>query len=462
YLLSWPLLLVPIVGFLIYLGRKYYTSQKSKVKSQKSKLIPNSFTPSSIWTWLTVFLVGGYLLSSLNINKDARYILPLLPVLSLLLAVGLLSWRGRWQYAIRTGTITISILLMVLNLFPLGGSFLTQILSPHVQHYPYLGQSWPHEAVIAEIIKTSPYLRSTLGVLPSTPEINQHNFSYYGKRAKSQVAGRQVGVRKSEIEQDARSLDWFLTKTGDRGSVPGSQAAMVQRVEQSSDFQQQQHWPLPDRSTLKLYHRTIPATEVQPFSPSRTQVQLERVILPDKAPPGSLVPVTYQWSGAWEQLQSGIVLLTWQHEKSCRDMMAVSCPFQNSFWLHDHGIAMGALDPGHLTADQFSPTFQAIERTAMFPNRDAVPGKYRLSATYLNRETGETYPIIVPPVTLTLDPTAAATPAAELDLVTQLRRLAPDLAQGLKGLEPIFAQIARINQYDPLQDYLVQTDKALS
>ena len=36
------------------------------------------------------------------------------------------------------------------------------------------------------------------------------------------------------------------------------------------------------------------------------------------------------------------------------------------------------------------------------------------------------------------------------------------MAQGIAGLEPIFAQTARINQYDGKQDYLTQAELSLS
>jgi tetratricopeptide (TPR) repeat protein len=171
------------------------------------------------------------------------------------------------------------------------------------------------------------------------------------------------------------------------------------------------------------------------------------------------VPVTYQWIGAWEQLQSGIVLLTWQQ--------AAQGASQNR-WLHDHGIGMGELHSGSLSASQMGKAgelrsgFQVTERMSMLPPADIPAGTYTLEATYLNRQTGETYPIAVPPVTLSIDPTASATPAPELDLVTQLRTLAAELPKGPKALEPVFEQTGRINQYDPIQDYLVQAEQALN
>ena len=439
YLLSWHLLLIPVTGLLIYLGRKYIYRQSSNRNS--------THVSRQIWIWLGIFLIGGYLLSSLNINKDARYILPLLPVLSLVLAVGLLSWRSRWRKYILWATASLGTILMLLNIFPSGVGNIASAFSPRTQRYPYTGKPYPHPEVIAEITKTSPYLRTTLGVLPSTPEINQHNFSFYGKQNNAQVSGRQVGVRESEILQDSRSLDWFLTKTNDQGSIPESQPAMVKLIEQGQDFKLHKSWQLPDNSQLKLYHRDRPLIRVSkslrlPVSPSPSL----QVSLPNSSPPGAAIPITYQFTGDRQKLQSGIVLLTWKHETN-----------PDAFWIHDRGIGMGAIIP---VADDNS--IQVTERTAMLPPEDTQPGKYYLEATYLNRNTRETQTLNSAPVTITIDLQATATPAPELDLVSQLRNTAPKMAESIEGLEPIFVQTARINQYDAQQDYLQQAELTLS
>ncbi|NEN95002.1 MAG: phospholipid carrier-dependent glycosyltransferase [Moorea sp. SIO3I7] len=580
YLISWPLLLIPIVGLLIY-GLKYGLKQSAIAKSNN---LPSPHPPIWSLTWLGVFIVGGYLLCSLNINKDARYILPLVPVLSLFLAYGLTCWTNRWGKPMRWSTVGLATVLMMLNLFPLGGRGLTQLLSPRVQHFPYLGQPWPHPKVIAEIIKTQPYLRSNLGVLPSTPDINQHNFNYYGALANFQVYGRQVGTQAKQVKQDMRSLSWFLTKTGAQGSIPESQAAIVQAVEQGTEFELHQTWELPDASQLKLYHKRQPPIAVKPLSikpvgdqssikptsfngnaslakrpryansntlSSSPRVKLDQVTVPETSPAGVPIPVTYQWTGSWEQLQSGIVILTWQPVelfakrgllakvgklkvnklKVVRVRAASALPKAWPFgqgstetnlqpstetnlqpstetnlqpstetnlqpstetnlqpstetnlqpstdtnlqpstdtnlqpsthgWLHDHGIAMGELHSSQLPPA--NAEFEVIERMAMFPPADIPAGSYTLKATYLNRQTRETYPIQVPTVTLTIDPAATPIAAPELDLITQMRILSTNLPKGLNGLEPVFEETARINQYDPIQDYLEQADLALS
>ena len=453
YLLSWCLLLVPIVGLILFV---IFRNKKNQPPSPHPHI-----SPIFKWTWLAIFLLGGYLLSSLNINKDARYILPLLPVLSLILSVGLLSWANYWQKYVRWGTIILATVLMLLNIFPLGGNFLTAKLSPRVQNYPYTGKVFPHLEVVQEIINTSPYLRSTLGVLPSTPEINQHNFSFYGGQYSFQVAGRQVGVRQEEVKQDARSLDWFITKTGDQGSIPEAQSAIVKLVEEGGDFTLKKSWQLPDHSSLNLYHRLQPSVEVKsielPVGKSDT-ISLKNIIVPPIAPPGTPIPVTYEWTGSWAKLRSSIVLLTWSRvSKETKKVAKSQISNSQSMWLHDRSIGMGALDFG-----KDEEAYQVIEKTAMLPPGNTLAGKYTLSAKYLDRETGETYPLTIPLVEITIAPNAKPIPAPELDLVTQLRTIAPTMAEGITGLEPIFAQTARINQYDAKQDYLSQAELALS
>jgi 4-amino-4-deoxy-L-arabinose transferase-like glycosyltransferase len=426
---SFPLLLVPIFALLLYWG------VRGNVET----------TRWVVFRWLGVFWIGAYLLSSLNMNKDDRYVLPYLPVLTVILAFGLTRFQGLWAKRVRWGTVGLAILLMLFNLFSMGGvlGWMTQAFVQQ-EHYPYTGKQFPHEEVISQMIKTEPYLRSTLGVLPSTPTINQHNFNYYGALQDFHVYGRQVGTRKKFLEQDARSLRWFLTKSGDQGSVPEVQGMMVRRIETSPNFELNKTWNLPDGSLLKLFHLKAPPLEVKPLDDGNTGITLSQVIVPEKTPPGVPVSVTYIWNGSWKELAEGIVLLTWRHE--------------NNSWLHDHGIAMGTLRNSQFSKEQL---VQVTEKMAMLPPVDTTPGIYTLEAIYLNRSGEHRTVPIIPKVTIEINAQATPTPAPELDLVTQLRNLAVKLPQGTKRLEQIFDEIGRINQYDTVQDYLVQTQLSM-
>ncbi len=470
---SWPLLLIPLVGFILYYWRNRADS--------RSILHLNSCR------WLAVFWVGSYLINSLNLNKDDRYVIPYLPVLSIFLAYCLTLWPSRWGRQIRWGTIGLAMLAMLFHMWPLGGGFghsLVEFVSPGNSSYPYLGKEWPHREVIAEIIATEPYLQSTLGVLPSTPEINQHNLNYYGALANFQVYGRQVGTNLKEVPQDVRSLAWFLTKTGPQGSIrekiKKAQNAAVAAIETGGKFQLQKNWVLPDNTNLNLYRKRVQPVEIEPLHEARSQVQLDQVTVAASSVPGVALPVTYTWSGPWQQLQSGLVLVTWQNQQS-----GDFAPGKTVRILHDRAIASSTLHPGMLEADKFAVGFRVVDRTAMLIPANIAPGRYTLQATYLDRKTGETYPIQVPQVTVKIDaePVVMRSQAPrgnedekklkiaeqvpenedkpELDLVTQLREMAVNLPQGLPGLEPVFEQIGRINQYDPTQDYTVQAEQAL-
>ncbi len=468
--ISWPLLLIPLVGFLLY----YWRNRQDSL----------SIVYLKSCRWLAVFWVGAYLINSLNLNKDDRYVVPYLPVVAIFLAYCLTLWPKRWGQQIRWCTIGFAILIMLFHMWPLGGSWgnsLVQIVSPGNSSYPYLGKEWPHREVIAEIIDTEPYLQSTLGVLPSTPEINQHNLNYYGALANFQVYGRQVGTSIKEVPQDVRSLSWFLTKTGPQGSIreriKKAQNAAVAAIEKGDKFQLQKSWLLPDNTNLNLYRKRWRAVEIQPLNEVRSQVQLEQVTVPASSVPGVPLPVTYIWSGSWQQLQSGLVLLTWKNRRASD----IQQPGQTDQILHDRAIAQAILHPGILKADKFAVGFRVVDRTAMLPPANIAPGSYNLEATYLNRKTGETYPINVPTVSVKIEaepldmrsqaelgnekPKKARnednTDKPELDLVTQLRAMASNLPKGLPGLKPVFEQIGRINQYDPIQDYTVQAEQTL-
>ena len=487
--ISWPLLLVPLVGLLLHCSR-LFPALGNKGDATSDDKANSTGSIASKLGWLALFFVASYFISSANVNKNLRYIMPYLPILSVFLAYGLTLWPRR-LWGVRWGTVGLAFLVMCLNLFPIGGvpgNYLTQALSPNTQYYPYRGLEWPHAQVVNEIIRTEPQLRATVGVLPRIAEFNHNNFNYYGALQNFQVYGREIGVRKKQVAQDARSLSWFLSKTGNQGAPKEAQILMVQTIEQSPDFQLQKNWNLPDGSVLKLYHRTQAPIQVQQIQQPLTKVKLERVTVPAQAPAGVPVPVTYEWSGPWDQLRSGIVLLTWKSDGSqesgvrsqksgVRGQSSVSVPQinpedknpkskiqnpkSNKRWLHDHGIAMGQLHPGRLTADQSQGSFLVIEQMAMLPPADIAVGTYTLEVTYLNRETGENYAIAAPPVRLNIAPNFPATPAPELDLVTQLRTLAANLPKGRKALDPIFDEIGRINQYDPVQNYTLQAALAL-
>ncbi|NJN87508.1 MAG: phospholipid carrier-dependent glycosyltransferase [Leptolyngbyaceae cyanobacterium SL_7_1] len=456
---SLPLVVMAIAGLLWMV-----------LKPQRHRVLGEWRSPSS-WIWLGGFVVGAYGIWSAVLNKDERYTMPYLPIVALFLAYGLLQWRGRWVW-IRWATVGVTIGVMLLNLFPIGGAIgqrMTRTLSPNAQQHPYTGDAFPHAAVMEEILRAEPYQTANVGTLHSTATLNQHNLTYVGNQRNFQVYGRRVGNLDRHLEQDVRSMDWILTKTGKDGSDSGKtrrqRAGVMKQVRQDGEFRRQQVWTLPGGDRLFLFHRRTPAVRVRPLDNASipSAVRLQRVKIPASAPPGEPIPITYEWTGNWQQLHDGLVLVTWQAEASSSQAE----PF--AFW-QDHAIGLGRLHPGAIQANQIvqaaaivEPTrlFQVIERTAMLPPATTIPGVYRLTLTYVDRQSGETYAIPAPPTRLTIDPQASATPAPVLDWVTQLRTIAASLAEGSPALEAAFDQIDRLNLYDPNQSYTVQAEDSM-
>ncbi|QUS60169.1 phospholipid carrier-dependent glycosyltransferase [Synechocystis sp. PCC 7338] len=430
--LSWVWLIPPLVGVILSLLNRFPASLQ----------IPSWREAKPGLLWLGYYYGGTYLICSAIQNKDDRYILPYLPIVAIFLAFGLTRWCGRWLW-VRWGTLAIAILVTLGNLFPIPGSNgIVQVLNPSVLFRPDFVLPAPNMDVITTAIETTPAQRINLGVIPNTPAVNPNTLNYYGAAADFRAYGRELSRNGEIIQQDQQNFDWFLTKTGDNYLADPVQVELGETIAQNADFAAVQAWPLPDGDELSLWHRRQPKVEVKLSQINTELPQLTKVDLPASAPPGQPVPITYHWQGNGDRLSEGIVLLTWENTAN-----------PDQVWFHDHAIGLGKLLP-----TDNGQGVEVIERTAMAPQADLPPGDYRLKGQWLDPSTMTAQPLPLPEITLNLDADAPALPAPPLDFVSQLYHLAQNLRQGITGLEPVFAQVDRINLYDPRHDYLRQGD----
>jgi 4-amino-4-deoxy-L-arabinose transferase-like glycosyltransferase len=410
--------------------------------------------------WLAAFLVGIYILGSLGSNKLPRLLVPALPML-LMAVAQVLTWRDRpWQRWLRWGTVTLAILWVLLVLFPFPRpAFLNAVGSK----WPSREQPWPHHQVVQAMVDADPWLRPNLGMVVNTAEFNPLNMDFYGALANFQVNSRQLATDIETAEADAQALNWYLTKTGDQGvygPIAAGQAQLKTLIEADPNLPIYQQWTLPDESVLRLHRRRVYPITVKPLSQPSPMIAISAVEVPPVIAVEQASPITYRLQGPWPDLTQGALLLTWQLEATSATLpLDTNHQNQNQQkWISDHGIGLGQL------YDKAKPDengFEVVERLSVFPPAGTPLGVYRLDAQYLDRQTGETRSLPFPETTVQLVATQPpaeppSQPGPTVDLVTLLRHLSVGLETG--AIDPVFKAVGPINQYDPQQDYLVQTE----
>ena len=399
--------------------------------------------PGQAWLWLGGLVLTILVLGALGSNKQPRLLAPIVPLLTVALAA-MLSWRRAGL--VRWGAAAIATLLLLWTLFPLPGN-----IPGRGSYRPYTGAPWPHGDIVATITELAPHQVSTLGMATNTQQLNPASLDFYGGAADFQVFARQLAWDPASAPADAQALDWYLTKTGDQGAyetIEAGQAALKAAILAAPELEVVATWPLPDGSEASLHHRRQPQIAVAPASAAVDGVRLTAVEAPAQVVAGQGYPVTYRLEGPWQALQTGLLLLTWQPESGAAPL-----------WISDHAVGLGRLYGDHGAA-----TYTVTERLALAPPADLPAGRYRLAAALLQPATGESQAIALPPTVVQVqpptDPPGPLPGAPPLDLGTYLRQLSAGLATG--QLDAVFAEVGRINQYDPRQRYLVHTEQALS
>jgi len=115
-MISLPLLLVSVIGFLFFWRRSRVGSlwAGDANYSPKPKAYCQQIYRSSqrSLAWLLAFGVGGSLLSSLHFNQDMRAVLPCLSILAVVLAYGFTLVPKRWRLW-KWGTVALAAVLLI-------------------------------------------------------------------------------------------------------------------------------------------------------------------------------------------------------------------------------------------------------------------------------------------------------------------------------------------------------------
>ena len=213
----------------------------------------NALDCKPAWCWLIGTFLLGWIFTNFSPNKDSRYIAPLLPPLLLLLSRGWWQWgwwiRQRWpaQSAWVPGlAITAGALVVVAPAWAAQEAR----LSPR--------NRLPLQAIIERAGGADPDAEpTTLIVVPSTPDLNQHNVSYYGRRNGGRLVGRQLGGSPDHIRPVLDHANWVLLAEGDQGSVRSAAHSLDQAVRESGVFKEVEVFPRPMGGSYSLWKRRI-------------------------------------------------------------------------------------------------------------------------------------------------------------------------------------------------------------
>ena len=243
-------LAVGLAGLLLWSWQRWRVGTSSPVRGA---LDPGAAAHDDrlAWCWLLLSLVAGWVFTNLSPNKDDRYIAPLLPALLLLLTRGWWQWglwfRHRWPQR----SPWLPAVLLVLGLGAGTEAGVGAQLSRLKER-----QQGPLEAIVRRaggaIAGADP---TTLIVVPSTADLNQHNVSYYGRRGGGQLVGRQLGSSRRDRDPVLARAEWVVLAEGDQGSVRKSARKLDQAVRTSGVFSLVEQFPRSGGDSYSLWKR---------------------------------------------------------------------------------------------------------------------------------------------------------------------------------------------------------------
>jgi 4-amino-4-deoxy-L-arabinose transferase-like glycosyltransferase len=199
------------------------------------------------WPWLIGCTLAGVIATTLSPNKDARYIAPVLPLLSLLLARGW-WWIGqqlvrRWGSLVAGGALAAG---LVAATAAAAQERLAALEHPDPSPIP---------AVIDRLRRAEGDRPITLAMVPGSGDVNEQNVTYFGRLGGGRIVARRMGKWPKEHDQILRRSSWILLATGNQGARRGSYRQLSQRVRTDGRFEPVGSWPWTEGRSLELWRR---------------------------------------------------------------------------------------------------------------------------------------------------------------------------------------------------------------
>ena len=207
--------------------------------------------------WLTGTAICVLVATSLSPNKDIRYIAPLLPLLSVILARGWLMLLAlgskQWQQAISAVLVLLISLLSAIELVAIRGK--------QIRSHP----GSPAADVIKRIRELGGNRHITVLMAASKRDFNEHTLSYLGKVNGGSIKARRLGRSKGQSSLAREQAHWWVLATGDQGTSRKSAQRLSKAIRQDPRFERVQSWNWSKGREIELWKRKASAPEPESF-----------------------------------------------------------------------------------------------------------------------------------------------------------------------------------------------------
>ncbi|MBS1989433.1 MAG: hypothetical protein JSS83_02885 [Cyanobacteria bacterium SZAS LIN-3] len=274
YLLGMPSMLSPTLGLLALAALVYlFAKNKDQLLALAMPICSAAF--------------GLVLISCVAVNRpEQRYVIPVAIAAALLSSALLSSWLKSSSKALKAAAAALLVFAMLqfvlLNFTPYpiaasqsfvetinkiaGHNMSQELVEPRCAPTPP-GDKWGQEWAVAEIDKVEKGRKTTLNIMPSTPDLSVHTIDLVCIFAGTQIEPstfRQFTLHGDIVRYDEEAIkyyQWYLLKTGYQGTAQDSKESaqnyqnILHYVENPEHYQLVGERDLPDGSKLRLYHQ---------------------------------------------------------------------------------------------------------------------------------------------------------------------------------------------------------------
>ena len=208
-------------------------------------------------SWLMGTALCVLIATSLSPNKDARYIAPLLPLISIILARGwlmLLSLGTQpWQRAIGPALLLLASSLSAIEMIRTQWS--------EIRHSP----GSPAAEVMENLKQRGGNGHITVLITASDRNLSEETLSYLGNVDGGAIDARRLGRSKGQSSLAREQAQWWILATGDQGTSRKSARQLSKEVRQDPRFEKVQTWPWSKGRDIELWKRKPTAPQPERF-----------------------------------------------------------------------------------------------------------------------------------------------------------------------------------------------------